>query len=223
MAYLPCPNTRCPSRRRFAGEPIEQKDGSWKCRACKRVTAKHTHRWRRTGFMKTIVVEACSVAGCGKRRERAATLVEAKQIHETFQRMLYPGRADNMHFVWHEFAKKFMKDRGGYRWQGYDLMQRIERWSKKYPDQVTICRVDDDMFMGADLVLIGSCSTHQWMGINVVYVTQGSGEPSHFFLYPQHVAGLLHALQLSQVKAKRLDRAHVAWRKKARKKNPFVG
>ena len=127
---------------------------------------------------------------CKRSLERKATPGE-RAFHKQNCYALY--KPMSIHKVWHDFRKRFMK-KGSiteFKWSGYDLILRVERWAKKYPDDVRICSVDDSHFCGSYLVLIESKNKNtqpvyepfRYMGTNVVFIPQCSGEsPIQFFL-----------------------------------------
>jgi hypothetical protein len=126
---------------------------------------------------------------CGEKVERKATPGERK-FHDSYvDKIAWPE-----HKVWHEFARKFKKN-NAYLWIGANLMDRVERWATKYPNDVRIVNVDDSYFSSSILVLVEHRATMKYMGTSVVVIPQCSGEsPIEFFLYPQHRRNLVKAL-----------------------------
>jgi hypothetical protein len=104
-----------------------------------------------------------------------------------------------VHKISHDFQKKFKKHdestgRCGFKWKGWQLMEKVRKWAKKYPS-VMIVRCDDDYFAGSDLVLIPHENDYSYMGTSVNYIPQCTGEEAiTFFLYPHHRHGLAGAL-----------------------------
>lgn len=124
-----------------------------------------------------------------------------------------------IHRVWHDFAKRFMDNEGRtFKGAGHTFMARVNRWAKKYPDDVVIVGCDDAYYASSDLVLIEHKTETDYHGITVVYMPQCTGEsPIAFFLYPGHRDGLLSALLASRAKARpiqRLERAKQRERQK---------
>jgi len=93
----------------------------------------------------------------------------------------------NVHYVYHNFESKFKNFDGKWKYIGYDLMVQVAKWAKKFPEDVKIVVCDDSYFAGSDLICIEHRSTHEYMGISVVFIPQCTGEqPTTFFLYPGH-------------------------------------
>jgi len=221
-----CPKKGCGA----ANYARELKDGSWKCRKCGYVRAKHTHRWTTASYNVAQVSEHCTVSGCSARRDRDPTPTEKKQIKErlrSFRRKFNPRSKDNIHRVWHDFARRFVltdPETATHRFKvtGYELMCQIEKWATKYPNDVTVLRCDDDMYMGADLVCIDHKARAQWHGMTVVFVNQQGHEPTKFFLYPGHVKNFLKHLVRTDKLTTVLERKEEAERRRLRKTNPFA-
>jgi hypothetical protein len=116
---------------------------------------------------------------------------------------LYPSPDENVHLIWHRFVKAFMKDKlkpgtsvEEFKYTGYDLMKRVERWAKHYPTQVFVSRCDDAIFAGSLLVCIEHASKNSYHGTSVLYIPQCTGEPPIiFFLYPGHRKELMGVLK----------------------------
>lgn len=136
-------------------------------------------------------------AKCKCKEERRATPGEY---------VFYSSFAKNnshIHKVWFDFLKKFKKtvklDNGGtdekYKYYGYDLIEKVEKWSDKYPDDVKICNVDDSSHSGSILVLIEHKTKSEYFGTTAIMISQCSGSPPvEFFLYPHHRENLISAL-----------------------------
>jgi hypothetical protein len=93
-----------------------------------------------------------------------------------------------IHKISHEFQRKFYKshDTSGrsFKWKGYDLMERVRKWAKKYPS-VIITRCDDNHFCGSDLVFIPHENVYSYMGASLIIIPQCTGEEAmQVFLYP---------------------------------------
>jgi hypothetical protein len=100
---------------------------------------------------------------------------------------------------WIKLGRKTIKHhtKVSWRWIGYDLMERVRKWAyEKHPKQVFVVRVDDDHFCNSDIVFITSERRGYFMGTNVIFIPQCTNdEPTKFFLYPGHVAGLLPVIE----------------------------
>jgi hypothetical protein len=145
---------------------------------------------------------------CGENVSRKATLGERKFYAPMIDWTRSKQKSPNIHTVWHEFARRFKhKDGFAYRWIGYDLMMRVEKWAAKYPKDVEIASIDDSYFTSSVLVLIEHKTARSYMGTTVVVIPQCSGEsPLEFFLYPCDRQGLLKALRKIAAVSKRIEK-----------------
>jgi hypothetical protein len=116
-----------------------------------------------------------------------------------------------VHKVWREFTNKFKEfkdNEENYVCIGCDLEDKIQKWAKKYPDDVRIIGCDDSTFSSSCLVLIEHKSKDQYMGTTVVYIPQCTGEkPIEFFLYSSHRDNLIEALLCINRQAKVVQKA----------------
>ena len=218
----PCPNKACkyPCRRDF----VETANGVWKCKVCENTIPKHSHRWRINGWSSKTIHELCTRRGCGARRQREPSALEAKQIEASHKRMLKPPAKYNIHRVWHDFTKRFMTNNGpgSFKGKGWPLMKEVEKWAKKFPNDVRIVSCDDNHFTGSSIVVIDHKSTVEWMGATCVVIPQCGGPPCEFFLYPHHANEMLAALRGIKKTTKILQKKAKQWRKDMRAKNPFM-
>lgn len=124
---------------------------------------------------------------CGQTRlEKNTTAAQRKQFMNSFK----TEKNNNIHGIYHDFKKNFPD---GYS-EGSDMMDGVEEWAKKHPS-VVICGCDDDHHAGSDLVIIPHENKYKLWGVTVVYIPQCTGEPpTRFFLYPNHLKGLLEGL-----------------------------
>lgn len=148
---------------------------------------------------------------CKVRYRRRVTPAEAKhyaKYHDISRSFKGPG----LHKIWHEFTRKFklhiktgetellgkkvpIIDSSKWRWIGYELMTRVEKWAKRYPEDVRITGIDDDHFASSMLVLVEHRLRDQYMGTSVVVIPQCTGEaPIVFFMYPGHRNALAKTL-----------------------------
>lgn len=145
-------------------------------------------RWRLnsyTGGGKFGVKVTLECTECGFYKEREATREEAKFLRPSFGFK----QAGSVHKVAHEYDRRFKG------LSGYELIVKVERWAKKYPDDVRLVSVDDKHFAGSLLVLIEHRTKTQYMGTSAIIIPQCTGEaPLQFFLYPEHRRALLAAL-----------------------------
>lgn len=139
---------------------------------------------------------------CGIREERPTTKEQKKEFRKSINEMLHPKPEDNVHLVWYKFCKKFMKDMK-FKYKGYDLMRRIDKYIESNPEIIAVT-CDDDSFCGSSLYSIPHDCKNQFMGTMIVYVPQCTGEePTRFFLYPSHNNELIKLLLKRQAKAKK--------------------
>lgn len=168
----------------------------------------HHHKFQVVAWQGDVVEFRCA---CGERRQRQMDRAELRRHGGEWSK---PPADRDVHRVWHDFHKHFLTRADKWRWSGYDLMKRVERWSKQYPDDVRIVSVDDDAFACSDLVLIEHRAKNQYMGTTAVFIPQCTGElPVRFFLYPQHLFGLVRALRAIRRAAVPLERRERASRK----------
>lgn len=155
---------------------------------------KHVHRFGLSGYSQKDATFRCK---CGERRERSLSPTERKVVREKFK-----ADADDtlrLHAIYHEFVKKFTSEPTAdspskWKYVGYDLMVKAEKWAEKHPT-VQVVSVDDDYHAGAELILIPHQNDKTYFGTTVIYIPQCTGEnPIKFFLYPGHRIGLANAL-----------------------------
>lgn len=160
----------------------------------------HAHRWTTSGWIGHAGVSfRCIVTKHGNRCEahfeRATTAAEKKFVTAKFD-FWSKKPQNNVHLVFHEFLRLFRdKTTNEWKFQGYDLMKRVERWAEKHPGDVTVVRVDDDHHSNSDLVLIDHKTKRRYMGITCINIPQHGGPPSEFFLYPEARDSLLRSLR----------------------------
>lgn len=130
------------------------------------------------------------------------------------------GPFKDTHKVWHKFynylVKTYGKDLHG-EWQymfpeqfgkkhkyrsfneevlhqrlvGYEVLNRVEKYVKRYIPEIEIVRCDDAVYSGSTLFLI----PHPKHGISVFYIPQCTSIQNQFFLYESHYKCLLGALE----------------------------
>lgn len=105
-------------------------------------------------------------------------------------------RADRIHKVYHDFCnymKQYCHDENGdfspHEMGGYEIMEKIEKYVESHPE-IKLAWCDDMVFDTSMLVFI----PHVDMGYTVMFVPQGYGEMSEFFLYPNHLEYLIEVL-----------------------------
>lgn len=104
----------------------------------------------------------------------------------------FSEKSKEIHAVWHKFSA-WLEDEFGKDWRselvGYDAMLKIEAYVKTNPE-ISLSYCDDEMFAGSMLVIV----PHKGMGNTVIYVPQLTTITNQFFLYPNHQALLIEAL-----------------------------
>jgi hypothetical protein len=80
---------------------------------------------------------------------------------------------------------KFWINHAGFKYKGYEMMQRMEAFAEKHPD-VRLCRCDDAAHTGSMVAFIPHRTETEYWGTTVVCIPQFSGEPTELFFYPHH-------------------------------------
>ncbi|MDO8621615.1 MAG: hypothetical protein Q7R80_00060 [bacterium] len=169
----------------------------------------HRHSWQHAGTTgskkRPIILERCR---CEKKRERNANAAEAALLSQRWRRDEQCWR--EMFQPFREFVQRFRtKDNSGWRYTGYDLMVRVERWAARHPGRVTLLSCDDNLHASSMLCIIENATAASWMGLDVVIIPQLGGTPQEFFLYPDEADALETMLRSSRRKRlpiKRLQR-----------------
>jgi len=121
------------------------------------------------------------------------------EIWHRFSNWITKTYGDDLHGKWEymEVGKKKIKYRSfddlelNRRLVGYDVMERMERYAKRYCPEIKAIRCDDGVFASSTLFLI----PHPRMGISVIFIPQCTGIQNQFFLYESHYENLLEALK----------------------------
>ena len=135
---------------------------------------------------------------CKESLERKATPGEINLFYNQLDGDIFGKIHIQIHAVWHEFVKKFKRNEkiqsadgqeylmaaSKYKYCGGELMDKIDEWAKKYPNDVKVLNVDDSYHMGSCIYLIEHQTENEYMGTTCVYVPQMGDEPAEFFLYP---------------------------------------
>ena len=156
----------------------------------------HKHKFltlSATGLgLKMVVSERCS---CGATRDRPATKVE-KAISKSWF-----SESKGVHALWRRYQRLFKDCESSaiptpYKYYGYDLMCRISRWAKRYPDDVRVCSIDDSVYAGSMLVFVEHRTKKSYHGTTVIVIPQCTGEqPLEFFMYADHLTGVMKAIK----------------------------
>jgi hypothetical protein len=106
------------------------------------------------------------------------------------------------HWVNDDFRRTFKvsneRDTGRESWKylGWELQEKIDKWAQKYPEDVAITGIDDTSFTSSDVVMVLHRVGKRVWGTTVYVVTQCDGQtPIEFFMYPNHRAQLQEALE----------------------------
>lgn len=73
---------------------------------------------------------------------------------------------------------------------GYEAMERIRKWARRYAPQIRFVRCDDSVYSGSDILLI----PHPKHGITVIFIPQCTSVQNQFFLYKSHFEMLIKEL-----------------------------
>jgi hypothetical protein len=106
-------------------------------------------------------------------------------------------KSATIHKVWHAFQRKFFENGDGHtwKWTGYDLTCKVEKWAKRYPKDVFSGHIDDSHFCSSDIYFILHRDGKKNQGTTVVVLTQCDEQPPcEFFMYPIHVKGMIDIL-----------------------------
>lgn len=100
-----------------------------------------------------------------------------------------------VHKIWEEIRDD-IGELKQYHGKAYELLQpKLDKYVKKYPEDVSVACVDDDMFMGARIYMIRHKSPKSYFGITCIYAPQ-QGPVTSWFMYPSHVNSFLRALDV---------------------------
>lgn len=154
---------------------------------------KHRHRWHISGQSITNTTLSCR---CGEHRDRPASKQEVVDLKQQIKEMT--RRSSAIHRVWHAFQRKFFEKANGHtwKWTGYNLMCKIERWAKKYPKDIFSAGIDDSHHAGSDIYFILHRDGKKNWGTTVIVITQCDGQPPcEYFMYPGHAKGIIDILK----------------------------
>lgn len=129
---------------------------------------------------------------CGEQRERQATKLEEKKIRKYWKESNKDSKA--IHVVYHDYVKRIESK----KLLGYDLMLAVEKWAKKWPNDVIINCVDDDFHMGSNLIFILHKSKKSFFGTTVIPIMQKGDPAIRYFMYPGHLNEIMKTLQKIQ-------------------------
>lgn len=179
---------------------------------------RHQHKWEirsYSGMSPPFVWERCTVSDCNRERRRKTKGAEAQRIKK-YIRMSY-RETTALHRVFHDFCRTFLDEKregSPWKYRGYALMKKIERWARKYPDFVRITGTDDSHHMNSLLCIIEHRTTRRWMGLTVILVPQNGEEPGEFFLYPEDQDALMLALISLMEKRQKIKAREQVWQAK---------
>jgi len=77
---------------------------------------------------------------------------------------------------------------------GYDVMTKIEKFVKRSCPEIRICRCDDSIYAGSDILLI----PHPKHGITMMFIPQCTSVQNQMFLYDNHCKNLIKELTKMQ-------------------------
>lgn len=100
-----------------------------------------------------------------------------------------------VHRVWYSFIRNFkIKGKEQFKFTGYELITKVEKWAKNHKNDVILCACDDSHFMDSLLCLVDHKTKNSYMGTTMVYIPQNGIGTSEAFLYPGHAKGLIAGL-----------------------------
>lgn len=128
-------------------------------------------------------------------------------------------KTNDIHKVYHKFMKEFGNKLSNPE-DNYELMEQVEKFAKKYPNDIHVCPIDDSYYSCSDLVLIEHKSKNAWHGVTALVLSQCSGaRPVEFFMYPDHVTKLIETLTVIKKKTNSLGGDTLELLKRNAKKN----
>ena len=77
---------------------------------------------------------------------------------------------------------------------GYEVMQKIEWYTKRWCPEIQVVHCDDHVYTGSIILLI----PHPAHGITVMFVPQCTDVQNQFFLYDHHFTSLVNGLMKMQ-------------------------
>lgn len=111
----------------------------------------------------------------------------------------------DIHGIWHDFVYNFLDCKEGWdpytikwKWTGHRLMKRIQKWARKYPDDVVISVCDDAIYTTSYQVLVAHRTVSDWHGMSIVSVPQLTGKPCIMFMYPRNARDLAAGMEKLQ-------------------------
>jgi hypothetical protein len=159
------------------------------------------HTWKLSQTFAKEISEYCPK--CSAQRTRPSTKKESLKFVQNFKHMWEDAR--KLHRVYHRFVALYGNQMAGWKFKGYELMCRVEKWAKHYPNDVRISSIDDSHFCGSILVFIDHKSADAWHGVSVIVIPQCTGEsPVEFFMYPESVKDAQKVLSIMARQAKEL-------------------
>lgn len=183
----------------------------------------HEHEWTVYGHRgmggvrgKTFIALRCKVEGCREHNERPATEAERKKIRADW--VQNERRQKLMHVAWRPI-QKVLKDFGSPTDQDTkaQLTSKLDRLAQKFPEYVEYVRTDDDYHCGSDLYFVSHKYDDKkigkgYWGTTVIFIAQCSPDPPvRFFLYPNHMAGLLDAVKKLYAAERKLNAGKKPW------------
>lgn len=178
----------------------------------------HQHQWEirsYSGVNPPFIWERCVVSDCDRERRRKTKGREARRIMQYIR--IRDREVAAKHRIWYDFCRTFLDEKregSPWKYRGYALMKKIERWARRYPDFVRITHTDDSQHMNSLLCLIEHRTARTWMGLTVISVPQNGEEPGQFFLYPEDQDELMLALISLMGKRQKIKERERAWRDK---------
>jgi len=178
----------------------------------------HRHNFKVSAYGNPIWEYRCK---CGEKQEHLPSANEKRSYDARRRREDRDGEI--IHRVWHDFAKTFMeKESRVWKWTGWELLDRVDKWMKKYPRDVFSSGIDDNHHTSSSVYFILHRVGKRLWGTTAVVVTQCDGQPPcGFFFYPSHMERMrdvFNEIIKKSAPFDRLARMMKRFRAKARRK-----
>lgn len=149
---------------------------------------KHKHEWVVKSYCGGMTDYAC--AECGAAKTSQTTKKQAQELERNDKRI------EQTHALYHLLlAKYFDESTNKWKKKGWEFIQIMEKWAKKYPKDIFNAGVDDNYHAGSDIFFIRHGTKRSHMGYTALYIPQCTGEdPIAFFLYPGDHENLIKVL-----------------------------
>ena len=169
----------------------------------------HKHKFKRYARSGKSAIERCA---CGEENRRPFTKKEKAEIKQQDK------DSNDLHRLSRLFYKTFIrnvkkegkKNKSGkvspWRWSGWDLITRIEKFAAKNPE-VEIAHCDDSFFSNSIMVLIPSQNKNEYWNTEIIIIPQCSREePLSLYLSPRRLGDFIETLTKFQKTAEKKNK-----------------